>query len=189
MLPSAVIGLAVDGPLDDFLRATPVLGTNLNTIVVAAALIIYGVLFVLLEIKKDSRIKIADTTQIDYKTAIFIGLFQCLSIIPGTSRSGATILGAIILGVARPAGAEFSFFLAIPTMLGASLLKLLTFEGTMNSTELVVLLVGCLVSFLVSMAVIKGLMEYVRKHSFSVFGWYRIALGLLVLVYFLFQSI
>ncbi len=189
VLPSAVIGLAVDGPLDDFLRATPVLGTTLNTIVVAVALIIYGVLFVLLENKKDSKVKITDTTQIDYKTAIFIGLFQCLSIIPGTSRSGATILGAIILGVARPAGAEFSFFLAIPTMLGASLLKLLTFEGTMNSTELVVLLVGCLVSFLVSMAVIKGLMEYVRKHSFSVFGWYRIALGLLVLVYFLFQSI
>ena len=189
VLPSAVIGLAVDGPLDDFLRATPVLGTTLNTIVVAVALIIYGVLFILLENKKDSKVKITDTTQIDYKTAVFIGLFQCLSIIPGTSRSGATILGAIILGVARPAGAEFSFFLAIPTMLGASLLKLLTFEGTMNSTELVVLLVGCLVSFLVSMAVIKGLMEYVRKHSFSVFGWYRIALGLLVLVYFLFQSI
>ena len=118
-----------------------------------------------------------------------IGAFQCLSLIPGTSRSGATILGAIFLGVSRSAGAQFSFFLAIPTMLGASALKLLKFllEGVQaTSTELTVLITGCVVSFIVSLAVIKGLTEYVRKHSFSVFGVYRIVLGIVVLGYFLF---
>ena len=116
-----------------------------------------------------------------------IGCFQCLSLIPGTSRSGSTILGAILLGVGRSAGAEFSFFLAIPTMLGASALKLLKFllsGAEATGTELGVLVVGCLVSFVVSILVIKGLMEYVRKHSFSVFGFYRIALGVVVLGYF-----
>ena len=117
-----------------------------------------------------------------------MGAFQCLSLIPGTSRSGSTILGAIILGVSRGAGAEFSFFMAIPTMLGASALKLLKFllEGVeATSTEVMVLVVGCVVSFLVSLVVIKGLMEFVKKHSFSVFGVYRIILGAAVLVYFL----
>ena len=125
--------------------------------------------------------------EIDYRTAILIGCFQCLSLIPGTSRSGSTILGAILLGVGRSAGAEFSFFLAIPTMLGASALKLLKFllSGvSATGMEIGVLLVGCIVSFVVSIAVIRGLMEYVRKHSFSVFGIYRIGLGALVLVYF-----
>ena len=125
---------------------------------------------------------------IDYKTAILIGCFQCLSLIPGTSRSGSTILGAILLGVGRSAGAEFSFFLAIPTMLGASALKLLKFmlSGvTAGGLEIGVLLVGCVVSFVVSLLVIKGLMEYVRKHSFSVFGIYRIILGIAVLLYFI----
>ena len=127
----------------------------------------------------------------EFGTALFIGAFQCLSIIPGTSRSGATILGAILLGVARPAGAEFSFFLAIPTMLGASALKLLKFmlSGvTATGTEIAVLVTGFVVAFAVSLLVIKGLMEYVRKHSFSVFGIYRIILGVVVLAYFLLAS-
>jgi undecaprenyl-diphosphatase len=125
------------------------------------------------------------------KTALLIGCFQCLSLIPGTSRSGSTILGAIILGVGRAAGAEFSFFLAIPTMLGASALKLVKFllsGATATSTELIILAVGCIVSFVVSLLVIKGLMEYVRRHSFAVFGVYRIILGILVLGYFAFQT-
>jgi undecaprenyl-diphosphatase len=130
--------------------------------------------------------------EIDYKTALLIGAFQCLSLIPGTSRSGSTILGAILLGVARPAGAEFSFFLAIPTMLGASALKLLKYllEGLLpTANEIAVLIVGCIVSFLVSLLVIKVLMDYVRRHSFSAFGVYRIILGAAVLGYFLLKNI
>ena len=129
---------------------------------------------------------------IDLKTAMLIGCFQCLSLIPGTSRSGSTILGAIILGVGRAAGAEFSFFLAIPTMLGASVLKLVKFllSGvSATGAEWAILAVGCVVSFVVCLLVIKGLMEYVRKHSFAVFGVYRIILGVLVLGYFAFQTL
>ena len=190
VLPSAVLGILLDDPLDSFLRNTPVMGTNLNVIVVAAALILYGIAFIFVERRnKAAAFRIQEVGAIDYKTALLIGAFQCLSIIPGTSRSGATILGAILLGVSRGAGAEFSFFLAIPTMLGASSLKLLDYllETTVQptATEIGVLLVGVVVSFLVSLAVIKGLMEYVRKHSFSVFGAYRIILGIAVLAYFL----
>ncbi len=188
VLPSAVLGLLIDEPLDNFLRNTPVLGTNLNTVVVALALILYGVAFILVE-KKNAKddFRIRDVNAIDYRTALLIGAFQVLSIIPGTSRSGATILGAILLGVGRSAGAEFSFFLAIPTMLGASALKLLKFlldGASATATELGVLVVGTVVSFLVSLLVIKALMEYVRKHNFSSFGVYRIILGLVVLGYF-----
>jgi len=188
VLPSAVLGLLIDEPLDNFLRNTPVLGTNLNTVVVALALILYGVAFILVE-KKNAKddFRIRDVNAIDYRTALLIGAFQVLSIIPGTSRSGATILGAILLGVGRSAGAEFSFFLAIPTMLGASALKLLKFlldGASATATELGVLIVGTLVSFLVSLLVIKALMEYVRKHNFSSFGVYRIVLGIVVLGYF-----
>ena len=188
VLPSAVIGYLVDGPLDDFLAATPVAATTLKVVVVAAALIAYGVAFILLEKKQNRQFRIEAVEQIDYKTALFIGMFQCLSIIPGTSRSGATILGAILLGVARPAGAEFSFFLAIPTMLGASLLKLLDFIEvgiTATNTEIAFLIVSCVVAFVVSLLAIKALMEYVRKHSFAAFGTYRIILGIAVLGYFL----
>ena len=188
VLPSAVIGFLVDEPLDNWLRGTAVLGTNLNAVVVAVALVVYGIAFIFLEKNRDRRFRVEEVGQINYKTALFIGVFQCLSIIPGTSRSGATILGAILLGVARPAGAEFSFFLAIPTMLGASALKLLDFLSagvSATGTEITVLLVGCVVSFLVSLLVIKALMEYVRKHSFAVFGIYRIILGVAVLGYFL----
>ena len=183
VLPSAVIGLLLDDWMDAHLY---------NYIVVAITLVLYGIAFLFIEKKPLRRSTIADVFDIDYKTAIFIGCFQCLSLIPGTSRSGSTILGAILLGVGRSAGAEFSFFLAIPTMLGASALKLMKYllEGvSMTTTEMGVLAVGCIVSFVVSLLVIKGLMEYVRKHSFAVFGIYRIALGVLVLMYFLITSL
>ena len=188
VLPSAVLGLMLDEPLDNWLRGTEVLGTSLNTVVVALALIVYGVAFILVErSNRNKSFRIQEVSRIDYRTALFIGAFQVLSIIPGTSRSGATILGALLLGVSRSAGAEFSFFLAIPTMLGASLLKLLLFlkdGASATATEMGVLIVGCIVSFLVSLLVIKALMEYVRRHSFASFGIYRIGLGILVLGYF-----
>ena len=181
VLPSAVIGLLLDDWMDAHLY---------NYIVVAIMLIVYGVAFLFVEkFNQGKQLRIKNVYDIDYRTAILIGCFQCLSLIPGTSRSGATILGAIILGVGRGAGAEFSFFLAIPTMLGASALKLLKFmlsDVSATGTEVAVLIVGCIVSFVVSLVVIKGLMEYVRKHSFSAFGVYRIVLGAVVLVYFLF---
>ena len=181
IIPSGVVGILFDDWMDAHLH---------NGIVVSIALIVYGIAFILVERRnqgKHLRI-IDDVHNIDYKTALLIGVFQCLSLVPGTSRSGSTILGAILVGVGRGAGAEFSFFMAIPTMLGASAIKGLKFmlsgvEAT--GTEIGVLLVGCVVSFLVSMVVIKGLMEYVRKHSFSAFGVYRIVLGAIVLAYFL----
>ena len=180
VLPSAVLGLLLDDWMDAHLY---------NYVVVAITLILYGVAFVFVEdLHKGKGKQIRSVYQIDYRTALLIGCFQCLSLIPGTSRSGATILGAIFLGVSRSAGAEFSFFLAIPTMLGASALKLVKFilEGaTATGMEIVILAVGCLVSFLVSMLVIRGLMEYVRKHSFALFGLYRIALGTVIIIYYL----
>ncbi len=179
VLPSAVLGFLLDEWMDDHLY---------NYLVVAITLILYGIAFLLVERQnKGLRPRIEDVHDIDYRTALLIGAFQCLSLIPGTSRSGSTILGAILIGVARPAAAEFSFFLAIPTMVGASGLKLVKYvmDGMIPSgTEIVVLIVGCVVSFLVSVAVIKGLMEYVRKRSFSTFGVYRIVLGVLVIGYF-----
>lgn len=177
VIPSAVIGVLLDDWMDAHLY---------NYVVVAIALIVYGVAFILME-RRQKGTKIDNVYAIDYKTAILIGAFQCLSLIPGTSRSGSTILGAIILGVARPAGAEFSFFLAIPTMLGASALKLLKFLRSgvsATGTEIGVLVIGCVVSFVVSLLVIRALMEYVRKHSFSAFGVYRIVLGVVVIGYF-----
>ena len=181
VIPSAVVGLLLDDWMDAHLY---------NHVVVAVMLVVYGIAFLLVERRNAAATaKIADVDTIDYRTAILMGAFQCLSLIPGTSRSGATILGGIFLGVSRAAAAEFSFFMAIPTMLGASALKLLKFllEGVQaTSTEIMVLITGCVVSFLVSLAVIKGLMEYVRKHSFSVFGIYRIVLGAVVLAYWLF---
>ena len=181
VIPSAVIGLLLDDWMEEHLY---------NHIVVAIALIVYGVAFILVEKRnKGKSPKIKRTAEIDYRTALLIGAFQCLSLIPGTSRSGSTILGGILLGVSRATASEFSFFLAIPTMLGASALKLVKYvlEGMVPSgLEIAILLVGCVVSFLVSLFVIKSLMEYVRKHSFSAFGIYRIVLGVLVLVYFAF---
>ena len=184
VIPSAVIGL----PLDDWMDAH-----FYNYVVVAITLIVYGIAFLFVERENSKRRAYANSVyDIDLKTALLIGCFQCLSLIPGTSRSGSTILGAIILGVGRAAGAEFSFFLAIPTMLGASVLKLVKFllSGvSATGAEWAILAVGCVVSFVISLLVIKGLMEYVRKHSFAVFGVYRIILGVLVLGYFAFQTL
>ena len=175
VLPSAVIGLLLDDWMDEHLYTYTV---------VALMLILYGIAFIVVERRNQGmEPRIAGVHAIDLRTAILIGGFQCLSLIPGTSRSGATILGGI-----RSAAAEFSFFLAIPTMLGASALKLLKFLGEgakATGMEISVLFVGCLVSFIVSMLVIKALMEYVRKSSFSLFGVYRIILGVMVLLYFL----
>ena len=184
VIPSAVIGLLLDDWMDAHFY---------NYIVVAITLILYGVAFLYVEKWNENRtFRIKSVSQIDYRTALLMGAFQCLSLIPGTSRSGSTILGAIILGVSRSAGAEFSFFMAIPTMLGASALKLLKFllEGAKASgIEIMVLIVGCVVSFVVSLLVIRGLMAFVRKRSFAVFGVYRIILGAVVLLYFLLNLI
>lgn len=180
ILPSGLVGVLFDDWMDAHLHTSTV---------VAAMLILYGVAFILVEKAYQGRLTIQDVNQIDYKTALGIGLFQCLSLIPGTSRSGSTILGGILLGAGRAAAAEFSFFMAIPTMLGASAIKLLKFflSGVgFAGGEVAVLLIGCIVSFLVSLMVIRGLMSYVRQHSFSVFGVYRIVLGILVLAYFAF---
>ena len=198
ILPSGILGVPLDDWMDAHLH---------NAVVVSVALIVYGVAFILVERRNNrgryERVRgkdgptaalkaanaVTDVHDIGWKTAVYIGCFQALSLIPGTSRSGSTILGAIALGVGRGAGAEFSFFMAIPTMLGASAIKLLKFfletGFGMSGSELSILLVGMAVSFLVSLLVIRGLMEYVRKHSFSVFGLYRIILGIAVLGYFL----
>ena len=180
IIPSGLVGVL----FDDWMEAHLHTGT-----VVAAALIVYGVAFLLVERYNARREpQITGVYDIDLKTALLIGAFQCLSLIPGTSRSGSTILGAILLGVSRSAGAEFSFFMAIPTMVGASAIKALKFllSGVaITGTEIGVLIVGCVVSFLVSLLVIRGLMEYVRRHSFAAFGVYRIVLGVIVLVFFL----
>ena len=181
IIPSGVVGVLLDDWMDAKLH---------NGIVVSIALIVYGIAFILVERRKTGKHErqIMDVHEIDYKTALAIGCFQCLSLIPGTSRSGSTILGALLIGVSRSAGAEFSFFMAIPTMLGASAIKGLKFvlSGVSTTgTEIGVLIVGCVVSFVVSLLVIKGLMEYVRKHSFSAFGVYRIVLGIVVLAYFI----
>ena len=181
IIPSGVVGVLFDDWMDAHLH---------NGIVVSIALIVYGIAFILVERQNQGKYGriVDDVHAIDYRTAILIGVFQCLSLVPGTSRSGSTILGAILLGVGRSAGAEFSFFMAIPTMLGASAIKLLKFllsGATAGSTEIAVMIVGCVVSFLVSLLVIRGLMDYVRRHSFSAFGVYRIVLGVIVLAYFL----
>lgn len=181
IIPSGLVGVLFDDWMDTHLH---------NGIVVSIALIVYGIAFILVERKNQGKHVrlIEDVHAIDYKTALMIGLFQCLSLVPGTSRSGSTILGAIMIGVGRSAGAEFSFFMAIPTMLGASAIKGLKFllSGVgITGQEIGILIVGCVVSFIVSLLVIKALMEYVRRHFFSAFGVYRIVLGIVVLAYFL----
>ncbi len=182
VIPSAVLGLLLDDWMDANLY---------NHVVVAITLVAYGVAFIYIEQRnRGIAPKVKSVHAIDMRTALLIGCFQCLSLIPGTSRSGSTILGGILLGVGRAAASEFSFFLAIPTMLGASFLKLVKylFSGVgMTVTEFFVLVFGCVVSFAVSLFVIRKLMEYVRRNSFAVFGLYRIALGAVVLLYFLFS--
>ncbi len=180
IIPSGLVGVLLDDWMEAHLH---------NGFVVALMLIVYGFAFIWVEKKnKGHAPKIKNVYEIDYKTALLIGAFQCLSLIPGTSRSGSTILGAILLGVSRSAGSEFSFFMAIPTMLGASAIKLLKFLASgvaIEGLEIGILMVGCVVSFIVSLLVIKALMDYVRRHSFSAFGVYRIILGVVVLAYFM----
>ena len=178
-LPAAVLGLLFDDWMDEHLH---------NYIVVSIMLIVYGVLFILVENwNKKTTPSVTKLGALSYKTAFLIGAFQVLSLVPGTSRSGATIIGALLLGVSRYVAAEFTFFLAIPVMFGASGLKLVKFfadGGGFTGMELPLLLVGCLVSFVVSVIAIKFLMGYIKKNDFKVFGYYRIVLGILVLLYF-----
>ena len=181
VLPAALIGI----PFDDQIDA---LFYNYQT--VAATLIIYGVLFIIIENRNRHRTPVITTFQeLSYSTALLIGAFQVLSLIPGTSRSGATILGAMLLGTSRYIAAEFSFFLAIPVMFGASLLKLVKFGFNFTGTEIAILLVGMLTAFVVSILAIKFLMSYIKKNDFKAFGWYRIGLGVLVLGYFVGKNI
>lgn len=184
VLPAAVIGLIFDDFFDRHFY---------NYIVVSIALIVYGILFIVIEkLKRNKEYRINDVHDLTYKDAILIGSFQMLSLIPGTSRSGSTILGGMLTGVSRVASAEFSFFMAIPVMLGASLLKIVKFaaEGiSVSGLELVVLFVAMAVSFIVSLFAIKFLMDFVKRHSFTPFGIYRIILGALVIGYFLISNI
>lgn len=173
-IPGAIITIL----FDDYIEA------HLHTpIVIAAALVFYGIAFISIEIWNKKRFPTTSKLEdITYQTAFLIGLFQVLSIIPGTSRSGATIVGALLIGVSRVAAAEFTFFLAVPVMFGLSAIKIIKFGISFTSTELLILVIGVVVAFAVSILVIKFLMEYIKKHDFKVFGWYRIALGIAVLL-------
>ena len=175
-LPAIIIGL----PFDDFIEEK----FN-NWFVVAVMLMVYGVLFLLVEDYNEKRtVKVHSIADISWKMALYIGIFQVLALIPGTSRSGATIIGGILLGASRTVAAEYTFFLAIPVMFGASLLKIVKFGLAFSAQELIILGVGTLVSFLVSILAIKFLMGYIKKHDFRAFGWYRIVLGVVVMLYF-----
>lgn len=175
-LPAILIGL----PFDDFIEKK----FN-NWFVVAVMLIVYGVLFLVVEDYNEKRtVKIHSIADITWKTALLIGIFQVLALIPGTSRSGATIIGGILLGASRTVAAEYTFFLAIPVMFGASLLKIVKFGFDFTSWELTILGVGTVVSFVVSILAIKFLMGYIKKHDFKAFGWYRIVLGIIVMLFF-----
>ncbi len=177
-VPAAIVGLAFDDVLEKYFY-------NYQT--VAVMLILFGILFIIIEnLNKGKKPKIRSLKNITYTTAIIIGVFQLIAaVFPGTSRSGATIVGALLIGVSRTVAAEFTFFLAIPVMFGASLLKMVKFGFAFTGMELAILLTGMIVAFLVSVVVIKFLMGYIKKHDFKVFGWYRIILGALVLVYFM----
>lgn len=176
-IPAAVVGLLFDDKLNELFY-------NYQT--VAVALIVFGILFILTENKnKGTQPRITKIKNITFQTALIIGLFQLIAaVFPGTSRSGATIIGALMIGVSRTVAAEFTFFLAVPVMFGASLLKIVKFGFAFTGAELMVLITGMVVSFLVSVVVIKFLMEYIKKHDFKAFGWYRIVLGIIVLAYF-----
>ena len=179
ILPSAIVGIPFDDWMDVHLHTAPV---------VAAMLVLYGVAFIVIERRQNAthrRARIQSVELIDMRMALLIGLFQVLSLVPGTSRSGATILGGMLMGCSRAAAAEFSFDLAIPTMAGASLIKVLKFGLSFTTAELVVLGIGCVSAFVVSVIAIKTFIGYIKRHSFTAFGWYRIALGALVAVYFL----
>ncbi len=179
-IPSAVLGLFFDDLLEKYFG---------NAVTIAIMLIVYGIAFIVVENWNKKRTpKVEALDDITYRTAFVIGLFQVLSMIPGTSRSGATIIGALIIGVSRTAAAEFTFFLAVPTMVGASALKLVKFGFDFTSEEMIALALGMVVAFVVSLLCIKFLMTFIKKHDFKVFGWYRIVLGIIVLAYFLLLS-
>lgn len=175
-IPAAVVGLLFDDLIDALFY---------NPLTVAVMLILVGIAFIIVERANDKkRPRITDLDSIDFRTALLIGVFQLIAaVFPGTSRSGATILGGLMLGVSRTVAAEFTFFLAIPVMFGASLLKVVKFGLAFTSAELLILIVGCVTAFAVSMICIRFLMDFIKKHDFRVFGWYRIALGAVVLVY------
>lgn len=175
-IPGAIVTIL----FDDYIEA------HLHTaVVISIALIFYGIAFIVIENWNKSRTpKVETLNDITYKTAFLIGMFQVLSIIPGTSRSGATIIGALLIGVSRVAAAEFTFFLAVPVMFGLSALKMIKFGLSFTSAEFAILIIGCVVAYLVSIVVIKFLMSYIKKHDFKIFGWYRIVLGVIVLAYF-----
>ena len=177
-IPAAVIGLLLNDYMEHFE----------NWYVVSAMLIIYGIAFLFVE-KQNNKQIVGDISAMTYKTAILIGMFQVLSIIPGTSRSGATILGAMLIGCSRGVAAEFSFFLAIPVMVGVSFLKIITTDQFLNAENIMVLLTGMVVAYVISMVSIKFLMNYVKKHDFKSFGWYRIILGVVITAYFLMKMI
>lgn len=180
-LPAAMLGVLIDDWLDAHLY---------NGFIVAMALIVYGVLFILIENSNKKRVdSITKVYTIDYQTALFIGAFQVLALIPGTSRSGATIIGGMILGASRSVAAEFSFFLSIPIMFGASLLKLVKFGFHYSMAEIVYLLLGMIVAFLVSIFSISFLLSWIKKNDFKFFGYYRIVLGLIVLVWYFVSSL
>lgn len=180
-VPAAIIGILFDEVFEKLFY---------NYVCVALALIIFGILFIIIENKnKGKKSKVNSLKELTYNTVLLIGIFQLIAaIFPGTSRSGATIVGALLLGVSRTVAAEFTFFLAIPVMFGASLLKLVKFSFAFTGMELAILLVGMIVAFITSMFIIKFLMSYIKKHDFKVFGYYRIVLGIIVLFYFVFTQ-
>ena len=183
-VPAAILGLLFDDQIDAMLTG------GSRAYVVATALIVYGILFIIIESKK-FRIKTEDLGSLTYRTALIIGIIQCLALVPGTSRSGSTILGAILLGLSRTAAAEFSFFLSVPAMIGGSGIKVLQYfadGNTFSGTELAILAVGMVSAFIVSVLAIKFLLSYIRKHDFKAFGYYRIVLGIIVVLYFAFAQ-
>ena len=174
-IPGVIVGLFLDDLIDDYL-STP--------LVISITLILFGIAFIWIEKRRNGQDgKYRTVRQVSYKTALLIGLFQCLALIPGTSRSGATILGAMLLSVSRAAGAEFSFFLGIPMMCGASFLKIVKHGLSFTGEQWMLLITGTVISFLVALYAIRYLMNYIRKHDFSVFGWYRIVLGVIVILF------
>ena len=181
-IPAAIVGLLFDDLIDQYLY---------NPWVVAIMLILFGVLFIMIEnVNRNKKPSVTKLKNLTYKTAFIIGMFQLIAaIFPGTSRSGATIVGALLIGVSRTVAAEFTFFLAIPVMFGASLLKIVKFGFHFTGMEVAILLTGMIVAFVVSVFVIRFLMDYIKKHDFKVFGWYRIVLGVLVIAYFAVSNI
>lgn len=179
-IPAGIMGVLFNDLMDEYLY---------NSYVVAAMLILYGIIFILIENRKNVKAKINSFKDLDYKTALLIGIIQVLSLVPGTSRSGVTIIGAVLLGCSRYIAAEYTFFLAIPVMFGASGIKILKFllrTGGFTMTQAMIMAVGMIAAYLVSVFSIKFLMDYVKKHDFKIFGYYRIILGIIVLLYFAF---